>query len=116
MAWTVRRRICTSPATPRDGVTVTVPIFALNQVSEERAEWLVPGMLAQKVTALLKSLHQKPRARLTPLPDCVAEFIELQPFCHGGLVDTLAQGASRTAARSPCSATTSSWSCWRRTC
>lgn len=68
---------------------MTVPIFALNQVSEERAEWLVPGMLAQKVTALLKSLHQKPRARLTPLPDFVAEFVELQPFCQGGLVDTL---------------------------
>jgi len=77
------------PGDPRDGLTVTVPIFALNQVSEERAEWLVPGMLAPKVTALLKSLHQKPRARLTPLPEFVAEFIELQPFCQGGLVDTL---------------------------
>ena len=77
------------PGDARDGLTVTVPIFALNQVSEERAEWLVPGMLAAKVTALLKSLHQKPRARLTPLPDFVAEFIELQPFCQGGLVDTL---------------------------
>jgi ATP-dependent helicase HrpA len=77
------------PGDVRDGLTVTVPIFALNQVSEERAEWLVPGMLAAKVTALLKSLHQKPRARLTPLPDFVAEFIELQPFCQGGLVDAL---------------------------
>jgi ATP-dependent helicase HrpA len=77
------------PGDARDGLTVTVPIFALNQVSEERAEWLVPGMLAQKVTALLKSLHQKPRARLTPLPDFVAEFIELNPFGQGGLVDVL---------------------------
>jgi ATP-dependent helicase HrpA len=72
------------PGDARDGLTVTVPLFALNQVSEERAEWLVPGMLAQKVTALLKSLHQKPRARLTPLPDFVAEFIELSPFGQGG--------------------------------
>ncbi|MFT7772513.1 ATP-dependent RNA helicase HrpA [Roseateles sp.] len=77
------------PGDARDGLTVTVPIFALNQVSEERAEWLVSGMLAAKVTALLKSLHQKPRARLTPLPDFVAEFIELNPFGQGGLVDTL---------------------------
>jgi ATP-dependent helicase HrpA len=46
-------------------------------------------MLAQKVTALLKSLHQKPRARLTPLPDFVAEFIELSPFGQGGLLDVL---------------------------
>ena len=77
------------PGDARDGLTVTVPIFALNQVSEERAEWLVPGMLAQKVTALLKSLHQKPRARLTPLPDFVAEFIELNPFGQGSLVEVL---------------------------
>ncbi len=77
------------PGDARDGLTVTVPIFALNQVSEERAEWLVPGMLAQKVTALLKSLHQKPRARLTPLPDFVAEFVELNPFAQGGLVEVL---------------------------
>jgi ATP-dependent helicase HrpA len=77
------------PGDARDGLTVTVPIFALNQVSEERAEWLVPGMLSAKVTALLKSLHQKPRARLTPLPDFVAEFIELNPFGQGSLVEVL---------------------------
>ncbi len=77
------------PGDARDGLTVTVPIFALNQVSDERAEWLVPGMLAQKVTALLKSLHQKPRARLTPLPDFVDEFIELHPFGQGSLMEVL---------------------------
>ncbi|MCF8206539.1 MAG: ATP-dependent RNA helicase HrpA [Methylotenera sp.] len=77
------------PGDARDGLTVTVPIFALNQVSDERAEWLVPGMLAQKVTALLKSLHQKPRARLTPLPDFVDEFIELHPFGQGSLLEVL---------------------------
>ena len=33
------------PGDAKDGVTVTVPIYALNQVSEERCEWLVPGML-----------------------------------------------------------------------
>jgi ATP-dependent helicase HrpA len=44
------------PGDPRDGLTVTVPIFALNQVNAERCEWLVPGMLKDKVLALLKSL------------------------------------------------------------
>ena len=77
------------PGDARDGVTVNVPIFALNQVSDERCEWLVPGMLAAKVTALLKSLHQKPRARLTPLPEFVAEFIALNAFARGGLLDVL---------------------------
>ncbi|HEY1392066.1 MAG TPA: DUF3418 domain-containing protein, partial [Methylibium sp.] len=77
------------PGDARDGVTVTVPIYALNQVSEERCEWLVPGMLKDKVLALVKSLHQKPRARLVPLPDYVAEFVELTPFAQGGLLDVL---------------------------
>ncbi|HLO96555.1 MAG TPA: ATP-dependent RNA helicase HrpA, partial [Burkholderiaceae bacterium] len=77
------------PGDARDGVTVTVPIFALNQVNEDQCEWLVPGMLEAKVLALLKSLYQKPRARLTPLPDFVAEFVELNPFAQGSLLEVL---------------------------
>jgi ATP-dependent helicase HrpA len=41
----------------------------LNQVQDERCEWLVPGMLKDKILALLKSLHQRPRSRFVPLPD-----------------------------------------------
>ncbi len=77
------------PGDAKDGVTVTVPIYALNQVSEERCEWLVPGMLSAKLTALLKSLHQRPRSRLVPLPDFVAEFISAHPFGQGALMDVL---------------------------
>jgi ATP-dependent helicase HrpA len=77
------------PGDTKDGLTATVPIYALNQVSEVRCDWLVPGMLSPKVHALLKSLHQKPRARLVPLPDTVAEFVELTPFAQGELLDVL---------------------------
>ncbi|WP_375142640.1 ATP-dependent RNA helicase HrpA [Ideonella benzenivorans] len=77
------------PGDAKDGVTVTVPIYALNQVSEERCEWLVPGMLEAKVLALVKSLHQRPRSRLVPLPEFVAEFCASVPFAQGHLVDVL---------------------------
>ena len=77
------------PGDPKDGVTVTVPIYSLNQVNDERCEWLVPGMLKDKVLALVKSLHQKPRARLVPLPDYVEEFVANHDFAQGGLLDTL---------------------------
>ncbi len=77
------------PGDPRDGVTVTVPIFALNQVSDEQGEWLVPGMLKDKVLALVKSLHQKPRARLVPLPDYAESFVQTSSFSQGGLMDVL---------------------------
>ena len=47
-------------------VTVTVPIYALNQVSEERCEWLVPGLLKDKVLALVKSLAELHRGVVEP--------------------------------------------------
>jgi ATP-dependent helicase HrpA len=77
------------PGDAKDGVTVTVPIFALNQVSEERCDWLVPGMLPAKVLALAKTLHQRPRSRLVPLPEFVAEFCAGVDDAEGGLVDAL---------------------------
>ncbi len=77
------------PGDPKDGVTVTVPIYALNQVSEERCDWLVPGMLKDKVLGLLKTLHQRPRSRLAPLPAYAEEFVAATPFAQGGLLDAL---------------------------
>ncbi len=77
------------PGDAKDGITVTVPIYALNQVSDERCEWLVPGMLQAKVLALCKTLHQRPRSRLVPLPEYAAEFCELVPFAQGSLMDAL---------------------------
>jgi ATP-dependent helicase HrpA len=62
------------PGGPRDGVTMTVPLIALNQVSAARCEWLVPGLLKEKVQLLAKSLPQKVRHRLGPLPEFAAEF------------------------------------------
>ena len=77
------------PGDARDGVTVTVPLYALNQVQEARCEWLVPGMLKDKVQVLCKSLHQKARSRLVPLPEFAAEFCELCTFAEGSLMDAL---------------------------
>lgn len=82
-----------SPGDARDGITVTVPLFVLNQVSEERAEWLVPGMLKDKIQALLKSLPQRPRSRFVPLPESAARLAELftqsERWAQGGLIDAL---------------------------
>ena len=81
------------PGDARDGVTVAVPLFVLNQVSEERCEWLVPGMLKDKIQALLKSLPQRPRSRFVPLPESAARLAELlgtpDRIGHLGLVDAL---------------------------
>ncbi|MCC6608576.1 MAG: ATP-dependent RNA helicase HrpA [Burkholderiales bacterium] len=63
------------PGGPRDGLTMTVPLLALNQVSAPRCEWLVPGLLKDKVQRLAKSLPQKLRHRLGPLPELAARFV-----------------------------------------
>ncbi len=65
------------PGDPRDGLSVTLPIFALNQASEDRCDWLVPGMLKDKLLALLKTLHQRPRSRLVPLPATAERFAQV---------------------------------------
>ncbi|MGA8787139.1 MAG: ATP-dependent RNA helicase HrpA, partial [Polaromonas sp.] len=81
------------PGDARDGVTVEVPLFALNQVNEERCEWLVPGMLKDKIQALIKTLHQRPRSRLVPLPDTAArmaaELMQPEKFGTGSLTDAV---------------------------
>jgi ATP-dependent helicase HrpA len=81
------------PGDPKDGLTVTVPLFVLNQVNEDRCEWLVPGMLKDKIQALLKSLPQRPRGRFVPLPDSAKRLAQElgtpEGFGHGSLTDAL---------------------------
>jgi len=64
------------PGSPRDGATLAVPLFLLNQVDEARCDWLVPGMLKEKAQLLLKSLPQKLRRHCVPLPEYAAGFVE----------------------------------------
>ncbi len=81
------------PGSVRDGVTLAVPLYALNQVSVNRCEWLVPGMLKEKVHLLLKSLPQKLRRHCVPLPDYAAGFCDRihasKKFALGALIDAL---------------------------
>lgn len=86
------------PGSPRDGVTLAVPLFALNQVDARRAEWLVPGMLKEKVQLLLKSLPQKLRRHCVPLPEYAAAFVERSEARFGvsGLVDALVADVRET--------------------
>jgi ATP-dependent helicase HrpA len=68
------------PGHKADGVTVIVPIGLLQELPEERLEWLVPGLLKGKVEALLKSLPKAQRRNLVPVPDTAARLLEqLQP-------------------------------------
>jgi ATP-dependent helicase HrpA len=63
-----------APGKNDDGVTLTVPQALINQVQPARCEWLVPGILAEKVAQLLKSLPQKLRRHCVPVPEFASSF------------------------------------------
>jgi ATP-dependent helicase HrpA len=93
------------PGADDDGVTLQVPLYALNQVDAVRAEWLVPGMLADKAAALLKSLPQKHRRHLLPLDARAAEFVArageagaARPLVDALIEDLREHGGTRVAA------------------
>lgn len=77
------------PGSARDGVTLSVPLFSLNQVSADRCEWLVPGMIKEKVQLLIKSLPQKIRRHCVPIPHYAAGFCERKEFGAGNFLDAL---------------------------
>jgi ATP-dependent helicase HrpA len=63
------------PGSARDGVTLSVPLALLNQVPAARAEWLVPGLIKEKVKALAKSMPQRLRHKLGALDEFAAAFV-----------------------------------------
>ena len=64
------------PGAGHDGVTVTVPLAQLHQLSPEPFSWQVPGLRAEVATALLRSLPKQLRARLVPAPDTARRALE----------------------------------------
>jgi ATP-dependent helicase HrpA len=54
------------PGEDDDGIALTVPVHALPILSEGPLEWLVPGMLPEKVAILLKGLPKGIRKYLVP--------------------------------------------------
>jgi ATP-dependent helicase HrpA len=77
------------PGAADDGVTLAVPLVAVNRVSATRCEWLVPGLLKEKVVALLKTLPQKFRHRVQPLDAFAEGFCDAQHDVDEALVKAL---------------------------
>jgi ATP-dependent helicase HrpA len=63
------------PGHVMDGVTMTVPLAALNQIDERRCEWLVPGLLRDKITELIRGLPKGVRKHFVPVPQVVTKVL-----------------------------------------
>lgn len=59
-----------------DGVTATVPLALLNQLNPAQTQWLVPGMLREKITYLIKALPKTFRRVCVPVPEFVTGFLD----------------------------------------
>ncbi len=64
------------PNAEDDGVTVRIPLLALNQLSPVRFEYLVPGMLEEKITAMIRALPKQIRKQFVPAPDYARAALE----------------------------------------
>ncbi len=83
------------PGSQRDGVTLAVPLLALNQIDAARCDWLVPGLLREKITRLAKSLPQKLRHQLGTLPEFIDAFLAANQTADAPLAQAIARYARR---------------------
>jgi len=79
------------PGDSADGVTIVVPIVVINQLPEQRLQWLVPGMLRDKCIALIKTLPKQLRKNFVPVPDYVDAMLSKVVIGKGALSDVIAE-------------------------
>ncbi|MBR0226671.1 MAG: ATP-dependent RNA helicase HrpA [Thermoguttaceae bacterium] len=84
-----------NPGGEDDGVSIVAPIEGLRQLDARKIGWLVPGLLEQRVVALLKTLPKEIRRDLVPVPDTAREIVRKLRFGEGELEEILAREASR---------------------
>ena len=78
-----------------DGLTVFVDRAEAHRLSAARLGWLVPGLLAEKVTALIRGLPKDLRTRFVPVPDTAKEVVERLTFGEGDLLAELSRVLQR---------------------
>lgn len=78
------------PHHPLDGVTMTVPLTVLNRLHAPSLEWLVPGMLREKIQLLIKALPKQIRRICVPVPDFITKFLESNPDRQAAIIPQLA--------------------------
>ena len=67
------------PGSEDDGVSLDVPLHLLNALDPARLSWLAPGFVADKASALIRSLPKAMRRNYVPAPDFGRAFAEAFP-------------------------------------
>ena len=79
------------PGKTHDGITQTIPLSLLNQANAERYEWLVPGLLRDKIIFLIKSLPKSQRRHFIPVPNYADNCLKHMSAESGALLPALSE-------------------------
>ena len=85
------------PHHPLDGVTLTLPLTVLNRISPAALEWLVPGMIREKIQLQIKALPKQIRRICVPVPEFITQFLSQNPDRNAPILPQLAQAIGKTA-------------------
>jgi len=85
------------PHHPLDGVTLTIPLPVLNRLNPAALEWLVPGMILEKLQLLIKALPKQIRRICVPVPDFITRFLADNPDQNAPIQPQLAQAIAKSA-------------------
>ncbi len=83
------------PGSEDDGVTLTVPLTALNTLNPVQFEWLIPALLREKITQLIKTLPKNTRKNFVPAPQYADACIEAIHDRSAPLIYTISEQLSK---------------------
>ena len=87
------------PNHAQDGVTIQVPASQLKRLPLKRLQWLVPGLLKDKLVALLKGLPKAQRKAFVPVPQYAQALLEALSPDEIDLCDAIAKHLQRISGR-----------------
>ena len=88
-----------APGSPRDGVSMHIPIEVLERVSDAGTDWLVPGMREDLLTEAIRALPKGVRRLLAPAPDVAASVAHWIEQAGDKPVEAVAASADRAAGK-----------------
>ncbi len=86
-----------APGEDDDGVTITVPAEGLGQLQPAQLGWLVPGLLEEKIVALIRSLPKAIRRNVIPAPDTARQIAAEISFGDGDFFEVVRERLSQIA-------------------
>lgn len=85
------------PNHPLDGVTIYLPLTILNRINTYQLEWLVPGMIREKLHYQIKALPKQIRRLCVPVPEFITEFLSQNPDTNAPILPQLAHAIAKKA-------------------